>query len=77
LNVHEPTQPGGCGSAGSGGTGPLLSPPVCTHDVGRGPSVPKSMLWKLLPVGYENVTLAPAVMVTDGSPVVGFAYPMS
>jgi hypothetical protein len=35
------------------------------------------MLWKLLPVGYENVTLAPAVMVTDGSPVVGFAYPMS
>jgi hypothetical protein len=31
----------------------------------------------LLPDGYENVTFPPAVIVTDGSPVVGFSNPKS
>jgi hypothetical protein len=75
LNVHEPTQPGGLGSNGSGGTGPLLSPAVCTHDDGC--DALKSTLWKLPPAGYENVTFPPAVIVTVEPPPAGLLYPRS
>jgi hypothetical protein len=34
-------------------------------------------LWKLPPFGYENVTLEPAVIVTDGSSVAGLLNPKS
>ena len=48
IKRHVPAQPGGDGSAGSGGTGPMSSPTVCVHS---GCSPPKSTLWLLLPSG--------------------------
>jgi hypothetical protein len=74
LNVQNPDQPGPWGPPGSGGFGPSGSPAVWVQEVGFGVVVsPKSMLWKLLPLGYENVTRPPAVIVTDASPVAGFS----
>jgi hypothetical protein len=72
VNVQKPDQPGPCGSEGSGGTSPVLSPAVCVHDAGCRSLPVKSTLWKLLPSGYENVTLLPAVIVTAAPPPAGF-----
>ena len=47
---HVPLQPGPDGPAGNGGTGPVMGPAVCVHDVGLVPPV-KTTLWMSAPSG--------------------------
>jgi hypothetical protein len=57
-----PAHPAGAPNLGSGGTAPKLMPAVCTHEVGCAAS--NTTLCALPPVGYENVTVPPAAMLT-------------
>ena len=77
-NVQVPSHPGpnpfanpGIGSAPAGVSVPPLAALVWTHVVGLGVVV-KSRLWTVVPLGYANVTVAPAVMVRLLSRGVGF-----
>ena len=71
LNRQTPAQPGPAGSSGSGGTGPVLGPAVCVHDVGW--LAANATLWKFAAVRVaERHRLAGEDRDRAGSPVSGF-----